>query len=109
MNLSFFKLSPTEYEIQRVAHNVLAEAYPTVRGELKLKRDNLRGCRFDLVVFDYDGTMLFTVEVKDNPKVKKHSKKIYYEHIATVPNVLIAGMEQALNAFQVVNEQLKNR
>lgn len=106
MTLDSFKQTPTEYEVQHVAHNMLAERYPLVRGELALRKVGYRGCRFDLVVFDKDGAMLFTVEVKDNPKAKQHAKKNHYEYIAGVPNVLIAGMEQAQNAYQVVKQQL---
>jgi hypothetical protein len=62
-----------------------------------------------LAVFDYDGTLQFTVEVKDNPKVTAHSKKAHYEYCSGVPNVLIAGLEQANNAVEIVNQQLKEQ
>lgn len=108
MTTQDFKQTPTEYEIQHLAHVALAKGYPLVRGELIIKRPNMRGCRFDLVVFDSDGTMMFTVEVKRNPKATHHSKKAYYEQMAGVPNVFIAGWEQALNACDVVYKQLVN-
>lgn len=102
-----FKLSPTEFEVQATAYTVLSKYYPLVRGELKIKPPFGRGARFDLLVFDDDMNLLFTIEVKDNPKTTEHSKKAYYEKVSGVPNYLIAGMDQARDAINVIIKQIK--
>ena len=108
MDLKDFKTRPTEFEVQVLAYNKLKEYYPIVRGELKVKPANNRGARFDLVVFDIEGKLLFTVEVK-NSLVKTHAKTAYYEWVAGVPSILIAGIYNAENAVEICKREYVSR
>lgn len=106
MALNINDVRLTEYNIQHIAHNSLSQKYGQIIGEVKVKLPDQRGARFDLVVFDeVTGDAMFTVEIK-RTAIERHSKARHYELIAGVPNYLIAGIDQAARAVEVIEEQM---
>lgn len=96
----------TEYNVQHIAHNELSKHYNNILGEVKIKPPGKRGVRLDLVVFDDNGDALFSVEVKRD-RVSRHTKTRYYEEILGVPNYIVGGIEQALDAYNCIQRQIK--
>lgn len=101
----------TEFEVQADCYQYLKRVYPLVRGEIKLRPDDVRdfkngrrsfahrGARFDLVICDTQSKPLFVIEVKRKEK-RVNSKQHLYEQLATVPCYTVGSL---LECQELVN------
>jgi hypothetical protein len=93
----------TEFEVQAFLFYSLRKAGYYVRGEVLASTSTLsRSARFDLVIFNKDGTPRLTIEVKKKDGAKDHTKRGLYEAIAGCPNIQISGLQQAKGVLTIL-------